>query len=109
MKSWAIISTAFALLFLVLFLRTLSIPSGGGQIKESPSGKFVAIANSLQNENPLSADSKGVYYELRADEFKNISNICFCYTFSSIIYINNNLSSFIFYGNIYTAFAIHSI
>ena len=58
----------FALIFLFLFLRTLSIPSGGGEMKNSPNGKFVAVANSLKNDNPISPDSKTAYCEFTVSE-----------------------------------------
>jgi hypothetical protein len=56
------VSTFLAVLFFFLYLRTVSFPSGGGQIKASPDGNFIAEANSLANENPLS-NSKNIYGE----------------------------------------------
>jgi len=62
LKGWVVASTFLAALFFLLYLRTVSLPSGGGQYKASPDGNFIAEAHSLANENPLS-NSKTPYGE----------------------------------------------
>jgi hypothetical protein len=62
MRILAIVASAAAIVFAVLFFRTISIPSGGGQGEASPDGVFVASASSLRNDSPIAADRR-TYYE----------------------------------------------
>jgi hypothetical protein len=75
LKIWVISSTLFALTFLMLFLGTLSIPSGGGQMKYSPGEKLFASASSLRNGNPISPDYKVVYYEFTVSKIPGATPI----------------------------------
>lgn len=61
-KPLAIIASCLCAVFAFLYFRTVSLPSGGGQQKVSPNGRFIAEANSLANDNPL-ARSKEIYGE----------------------------------------------
>ncbi|HEU5126237.1 MAG TPA: hypothetical protein VFW05_19490 [Verrucomicrobiae bacterium] len=61
LKIWAIVSTVIALILLGLLLKTISVPSGGGEFVHSPDGQFVAQASSLANGNPIA--SGRTYYE----------------------------------------------